>query len=171
MIAEQEYHLANAQTMLEQAALSFCGLSSPSVNAPWGPQAILPLRSYMGHRQQLADLEMSRYLQALEKSSTILPEKPWKGHIFHWAVGFIPISQEMRYRSKVRKRSHFSQFGQALTWASWQPLLLLSYRCHPLDHHTRVKTAAASCEENTWKAVQDSKNLLRVWSKDNGPHP
>ena len=34
MIAEQEYHLANTQTMLEQAALSFCGLSSPSVNAP-----------------------------------------------------------------------------------------------------------------------------------------
>ena len=34
MIAEQEYHLTNTQTMLEQAALSFCGLSSPSVNAP-----------------------------------------------------------------------------------------------------------------------------------------
>ena len=84
---------------------------------------------------------------------------------------WIPISQEMSYELKTGKRNHFSQFGQALTWASWQPLLLLSYRCHPLDHHTRVKTAAASCEENTWKAVQDSKNLLRVWSKDNGPHP
>ena len=76
VVVQQEYPLANTQTMPEQAALSFCGLSSPSVNAPWGPQAILPLRSYMGHRQQLADLEMSRYLQALEKSSAISLEKP-----------------------------------------------------------------------------------------------
>ena len=76
--------------MLEQAVLSFCGLSSPFVNAPWGPQAILPLRSYTGYHhqwlkkkknlkgdhQQLADLEMSQHLQALEKSSAISPEKP-----------------------------------------------------------------------------------------------
>ena len=40
--------LANTQTMLEQAAFSSCGPSSPSVNAPWGPRAVLPLRSYMG---------------------------------------------------------------------------------------------------------------------------
>ena len=87
--------------------------------------------------QQLADPEMSRYLQALEKSSTTLPEKPWKRHIFHWAVGFIPISQEMRYRSKVRKRSHFSQFGQALTWSSWQPLLLLKLQVSSLGSTTQ----------------------------------
>ena len=66
---------ANTQTVLEQAALSFCGLSSPSVNAPWGPQAILTLRSYMGDHQQLAELEVSQHLQALEKSSAISPEK------------------------------------------------------------------------------------------------
>ena len=49
-------------------------ISSPSVNAPWGPQAILPLRSGRpppviqkpkGDHQQLADLEMSQHLQAL----------------------------------------------------------------------------------------------------------
>ena len=39
-------------TVLEQAASSFCGLSSPSINAPQGLQAILPLRSNMrDHRQ------------------------------------------------------------------------------------------------------------------------
>ena len=43
----QEYAPANTQTMLEQAALSFCGLSSPSVNALQGLLAILSLRSYM----------------------------------------------------------------------------------------------------------------------------
>ena len=94
------------------------------------------IKKLKGDHQQLADPEMSRYLQALEKSSTILPEKPWKGHIFHWAVGFIPISQEMRYRSKVRKRSHFSQFGQALTWSSWQPLLLLKLQVSSLGSTT-----------------------------------
>ena len=45
-------HPANTQTMLEQAALSFYGPSSPSINAPQGPQAILPLRSYMGDHPQ-----------------------------------------------------------------------------------------------------------------------
>ena len=65
-VVQQEYPSANTQTVPEQAALSSCGLSSLSVNAPWGPQSILPLRSYMGDHQQLADLEMSRYLQVLE---------------------------------------------------------------------------------------------------------
>ena len=51
VVVWQEYPLANMQTMLEQADL-FCGLSSPSVNAPWGPQAILPLRSYMEDHPQ-----------------------------------------------------------------------------------------------------------------------
>ena len=29
-------------------------------------------------------------------------------------------------------------------------------------HHTRVKTAAASCDKNTWKAVQNPENILKV---------
>ena len=77
-----------------------------------------------GDHHQLADLEMSRHFQAREKSA-ISPEKPKKGHPFLWAIGFIPISQEMRYGLKIEKRNNFSHFGQALTWSSWQPLLLL----------------------------------------------
>ena len=67
-----------------------------------------------GDHQQLADLELSQHLQALATVFHILPEKPKKGHPFHWATGFIPISQEMRYRLKIGKRNHFSQFGQVL---------------------------------------------------------
>ena len=52
VVVQQEYPPSNTQTMLEQAALSFCGLSSPSINAPRGPQANLPLRSYMGDHPQ-----------------------------------------------------------------------------------------------------------------------
>ena len=79
-----------------------------------------------GDHQQLADLEMSRHRQALEKSSAISPKKSQKGHRLTWAIGFILISQEMRHGLKIRqKKPHFSQFGQAFTWLSWQPLLLL----------------------------------------------
>ena len=35
IVIRLEYPPANTQTMLEQAAISFCGLSPPSVNAPW----------------------------------------------------------------------------------------------------------------------------------------
>ena len=83
------------------------------------------IKKLKGDHQHLADLEMSRHLQALEKSSAISAEKPRKGHPFLWALGFIPISQEMRYGLQIRKKTHFSQFGQALTQSSWQPLLLL----------------------------------------------
>ena len=32
----------------------------------------------------------------------------------------------------------------------------------PWIHHTRVKKAVASCDEDTWKAVWDPQNLLKV---------
>ena len=32
----------------------------------------------------------------------------------------------------------------------------------PWIHHTRVKKAAASCDEENWKYVWDPKNLLKV---------
>ena len=32
----------------------------------------------------------------------------------------------------------------------------------PWIHCTRVKKAAASCDEDTWKAVRDPKNFLKV---------
>ena len=41
----------------------------------------------------------------------------------------------------------------------------------PWIHHTRVKKAAASCDEGPWKAVQDPQISSRSSSKDNGPHP
>ena len=47
VVVQQEYPPTNTQTVLEQAALSFCGLSSSSINVRQGLQAIIPLRSYM----------------------------------------------------------------------------------------------------------------------------
>ena len=69
------------------------------------------IKKLKGDHQQLADLEMSQHLQALGKSSAILSEKPEKGHPFHWATGFIPISQEMSYRCHPLDPPHQSQEG------------------------------------------------------------
>ena len=41
----------------------------------------------------------------------------------------------------------------------------------PWIHHTRVKKAVTSCDEDTWKAVWTPKTSSRSSSKDNSPHP
>ena len=41
----------------------------------------------------------------------------------------------------------------------------------PWIHHTRVKKAAASYNEDTWKAVQDPKNILKVCFQKQRPSP
>ena len=40
----------------------------------------------------------------------------------------------------------------------------------PWIHHTRVKTAATSCDD-TWKAIQDPQNLLKVRLQRQRPSP
>ena len=41
----------------------------------------------------------------------------------------------------------------------------------PWIHHTRVKKAAASCDEGPWKAVRDPKSLLKVQFQRQRPPP
>ena len=41
----------------------------------------------------------------------------------------------------------------------------------PWIYHTRVKKAAASCDEDTWKTVQDPKKLPKVWFQREQPSP
>ena len=41
----------------------------------------------------------------------------------------------------------------------------------PWIHHTRVKKTATSCDEDTWKAVQHPKSLLKVWFQRQRPSP
>ena len=40
----------------------------------------------------------------------------------------------------------------------------------PWIHHIRVKKAATSCDEDTWKAVREPKNILKVLFQRRGPH-
>ena len=41
----------------------------------------------------------------------------------------------------------------------------------PWIHHTRVKKAVASCNEETWKSAQDPKNLFNVRFQRQRPSP
>ena len=41
----------------------------------------------------------------------------------------------------------------------------------PWVHHTRVKKAVTSCDEDTWKAVWNPQTSSKSGSKDNSSHP
>ena len=117
---------------------------------------------------------MSRHLQALEKSSAILPEKPQKGHPFLCTVGFIPISQEMRYGLKIKKNKQTTVLP---VWTGPHTVVLATPTAVkvigviPWIHHTRVKKSATSCDEDTWKAVWDHRNFLKIWFQRQWPSP
>ena len=118
---------------------------------------------------------MSRHLQALEKSSAVLPEKPQKGHPFLCTIGFIPISQEMRYGLKIRKKKKHTTVLPVWTGPHTvvlaTPTAVKVIGVIPWIHHTRVKKSATSCDEDTWKAVWDPGNLLKVRFQRQWPSP
>ena len=151
-------------------------------DAPWGPRAILPLRSYTrpptvigklkGDHQQLDDLEMSWHLQALGKALHHITQETWERTPIPLGNRVHPYQPGDEVGVKIEKRNHFSHFGQVLTWSSWQPVLLLKViGVIPWIHHTRVMKAAASCDEDTWKAVRDLENLLNLCFRRQEPSP
>ena len=125
-----------------------------------------------GDHQQLAALEMSQYFQAL-------------GKVFHH------ITWETLERTPIPLGNwvHLYQPGDEIWVKDWkkeqlQPLwtgphmvILATPTADkvigviPWIHHTRVKKAAASCEEDTWKTVRDLKNLLKVQFQRQQPSP
>ena len=78
----------------------------------------------------------------------------------------------MKYGLRTGKRNHFSQFGQALTRSSWQPLLLLKLQVSSLGSTTPES-------RRQWLPVMRTpgkqSGTLRIpsrsGSKNNGPHP
>ena len=130
------------------------------------------IKKLKGDHQQLADLEMSQHLQAL-------------GKVFHH------ITRETLERTPIPLGNwvHPYQPGDEVWVKDWkkepfQPVLMgprLVVLATPTAvkvtgvipwiHHTRVKKAVASCNEDTWKAVQDPKNLLKVYFRNKDRHP
>ena len=123
--SRQEHPLANTQTVLEQAASSFSGLSPPSINAPRGPQAVLPLRSYRETTPVIGKLKGDH-----QHLTWRCPNTSGLGTVFchiaretlkktpiplgHWVHPCQPGDEVW-----VKKQNPFSQFGQALTRSSW----------------------------------------------------
>ena len=91
VVVWQEYSPTNTETMQEQVALSFCELSSPSVNAPWQKVGI-----------GTQDPTMS--LPSLEKPERSLPHSP---------VTCVPMAQD---KDKVGRQVVMSRVlsGQSL---------------------------------------------------------
>ena len=70
----------------------------------------------------------------------------------------------MRYGLKIGKKEPRQQVGTGphmVVLAT--PTAVKVTGIIPWIHHTRVKKAAASCNEDTWKTVWDPENPLKVW--------
>ena len=117
------------------------------------------VKKLKGDHQQLADLEMSWHLRALEKSSAI-SERTERTPIplGNWVHSYLPGDEIWL---KIKRRNLFSQFEQALTWSSWKPLLLLKLQCHPLDPPHQNQEGRGFL---WWGHLErrDPKNLLKV---------
>lgn len=78
------------------------------------------------------------------------------------------FSQEMSYELKIRKKR--KNPGQPVWTGPHTVILAIPTAVKvigviPWIHHTRVKKAAVSCDEDTWKAVRDHppQDPLEVW--------
>ena len=128
------------------------------------------LEKLKGDHQQLADLELSQHLQAL-------------GTVFHH------IARETLGRTPIPlgNRVHPYQPGDEVWVKDWKkkplqpvwtgphvvvlatPTAVKVIGIIPWIHHTRVKKAATSCDEDTWKAVKTPRTHSRSGSKINSP--
>ena len=125
-----------------------------------------------GNPQQLAALKMSQHPQALGKVFLHVSRGTLERTPILWAIGFTPISQEMRYGLKTGKNNHFSQFGQAVTWLSWQPQLLLKLLASSLGSTTpESRKQQLPMIRTPGKQFRTLKIPSRSGSKSNGPHP
>ena len=93
-----------------------------------------------GDLQQLADLEMSRHLQALGKVFYLITQETLERTL-------IPLGNWVHQPwdevwVKDWKKEPLQPVWTGSLWKSWWPLLLLKLQVSPLDHHIRVKTAA-----------------------------
>ena len=78
----------------------------------------------------------------------------------------------MRYGLKTGRRNHLSQFGQALTRSSWQPLLLIKLQASSLGSTIpESRRQRLPVMKTPGKQFRTPKTFSRSGSKDNGPHP
>ena len=76
----------------------------------------------------------------------------------------------MRYGLKIEKRNHFSQFGQVLTWSSWQPLLLIKLQTSLGSTTPESRRQRLPVIRTPEKLFGTPKASSRSSSKDNSHH-
>ena len=89
-----------------------------------------------GDPQPIADLEMSQHHQALRKVFYHIARESLERTPILLGNWVHPYQLEDEVWVRTGKRNHFSQFGQALTRLSWQPLLLIKLRASSLGSTT-----------------------------------
>ena len=78
----------------------------------------------------------------------------------------------MRYRLKIREKNPLQPVWTGPhTVVLATPIAVKVTGVSPWTHYTRVKKAAASCDEDPWKAVWDPRNPLKVRFQKQRPSP
>ena len=124
-----------------------------------------------GDHQQLADLEMSWNLQALEVFCHIARETLDRTPVYlgNWVLSCQPGDEVW---VEDWKREPLQP-----VWTGFHTVVLAIPPADkvtgviPCIHHTRVKKAATSCDEDTWKEVQDPKKFPKVRFQRQQPSP
>ena len=117
-----------------------------------------------GNPQQLADLAMSRHLQALGKVFLHIARETLERtpiHLGNWVHHYQPEDEVWVKDWKKELLQPVWTGPHTVTLAT--PTAVRVIGTMSWIHHTRVKKAAAPCDEDTLKAVQDPPNLLKVW--------
>ena len=119
--------------------------------------------------QQLEALEMSRHLLALGEVLCHITQETLERTLIpfcHWVHPYQPGDEVL---IKDRKKEPLQPvWTDPHTVILATPTALKVTDVTPWIHHTRVKTAATSCDD-TWKAIQDPQNLLKVWLQRQRP--
>ena len=125
-----------------------------------------------GDPQQLADLEMSRHLQALGKvfhhiTQEILERPPIL--LGNWVHPYQPGDEVW---VKDWKKEPLQPVWTGLTWSSWQPLLLLKLQASSLASTTpESRRQWLPAVRTPGKQFRTPKTSSRSDSKDNSSHP
>ena len=115
--------------------------------------------------QQLADLEMSRYLRALGKVFHHIVRETLERTpipLGNWVHPYYP-GDEVWVKDWKREPLQPVWTGPHTVVLATPTALKVTGIIILWIYHTRVKKAVASCNEDTWKTVQDPKNPLEVW--------
>ena len=125
-----------------------------------------------GDHQHLVDLEMSQHLQALGKVFCHIAQETWKRTpipLGNWVHPYEP-GDEIWVKDWKKEPLLPVWTGPHMVILA-TPTTVRVIGVIPWIHHTRVKKAATSCDEDIWKAVRTLKTSSKSGSKDNSSHP